>query len=74
MAEGYETLVILSKAKDLCNLLAARHRQRIAWVLRFAQDDNLRRDVIPEMGRNPFVTLFDAQFLLHFNTGEISCR
>lgn len=28
---------------------------------------------IPKKARNPFVTLYDAQFLLHFNTGEISC-
>jgi len=32
-------LVILSEAKDLCNLPAAPQQRQIAQVLRFAQDD-----------------------------------
>jgi hypothetical protein len=34
------SVVILSEAKDLCNLPAARHSGQSAQVLRFAQDDN----------------------------------
>jgi hypothetical protein len=71
--ERCERLVILSEAKDLCKLFAARLRQRIAQVLCFAQDDNREADApIPERVRNPFVTLSTAHFLLHIHPGEIS--
>jgi hypothetical protein len=33
--------VLLSEAKDLCNLLGIG---KVAWILRFAQDDILRFD------------------------------